>query len=118
MSWSKNTEVPFTTDLTEPSGSALNNMFEYPVETIEARLSCICEGKFIPNDVEILIVIDEKYRNVGPSVEKIFKELKKRFSDKFGKGVNVSIREVDSISKGENKKFFKVVVSKVKPEFN
>ena len=65
------------------------------------------------NEIEILIVIDEKLRNTGPSVEKIFKELKKRFSAQIGHGINIIIREVNEIQKDDRLDYVKVVISKV-----
>ena len=47
--------------------------------------------------VEVLIVIEEKQRNVGVPVKKLLEELQKRFSEKIGQGVNVTVKEVDKI---------------------
>ena len=64
-------------------------------------------------EIEVLIVIDEKLRNKGPSVDKILKELKKRFSDKIGNGINIVIKEVDEIQKDDRLDYVKVVISNV-----
>jgi len=66
------------------------------------------------DEIEVLIVIDDKLRNIGPSVEKILNELKKRFSEKIGSSVKVFVNEVDEIKKDETTNIIKVVVSKVK----
>jgi hypothetical protein len=65
------------------------------------------------DEIEVLIVIDDKLRNVGPSVEKILDELKKRFSEKINSSIKVSVNEVDEIKKDERTNVIKVVVSKV-----
>jgi phenylacetate-CoA ligase len=66
------------------------------------------------DDVEVLIVIDKKLRNIEPSVEKIANEIKKRFQEKIGKGVKIRINEVDEIQSGVRSDYIKLVVSKVK----
>jgi phenylacetate-CoA ligase len=65
------------------------------------------------NEIEILIVIDEKLRNKGPSVKKIIDELKKRFSEKIGHGINIDVHEVNEIQKDDRVDYIKVVISKV-----
>ncbi|MEM4258289.1 MAG: hypothetical protein QXL17_03955 [Candidatus Thermoplasmatota archaeon] len=49
------------------------------------------------HDVEILVVIDDQQRGIGPKLDDIYAELKKQFEQKFGAGVSVTIREVDAI---------------------
>ncbi len=66
------------------------------------------------NEIEILIVVDEKLRSKGPSVKTILVELKKRFSEKIGHGVNIVVHEVDEIQKNERSDYVKVVISKMK----
>jgi phenylacetate-CoA ligase len=68
------------------------------------------------DEVEILVVIDEKLRNVGPSVEIILKELKDRFQKEIGEDVNLTIKEVKEIEKGKRTRsnIEKVVISKIK----
>ena len=48
-------------------------------------------------EIDILIVIDEKLRNVGPKVSEIFDEIKKQYVNKLGQDVNITIKEVDKI---------------------
>ena len=52
--------------------------------------------------VEVLVVIDDELRNVGPSVEEIFAEMKKKFEERFAGEVEVEIKEVKEIRKPEN----------------
>lgn len=51
------------------------------------------------NLIEIFIVIDEKLRNVGVPVDELFIELKKRFTEMIGQGVDIRITEIDEIQK-------------------
>ncbi|MEA2054102.1 MAG: hypothetical protein U9O96_03140, partial [Candidatus Thermoplasmatota archaeon] len=51
--------------------------------------------------VEIHVVIDEKLRDVGPPVDKIFDRLKESYQQKFGEGVGIVVKEVDKIKKSE-----------------
>jgi len=68
--------------------------------------------------IEILIVVDEGLRHVGPSVDKIFQELKKRYQEKFGNGVEVLVKEVREIKKsGQVDTPPPVVTSEVKYSF-
>ncbi|MCK4349025.1 MAG: hypothetical protein KAW47_10445, partial [Thermoplasmatales archaeon] len=69
------------------------------------------------SEIEILIVIDDKLRNIGTSVEILFKEMEKRFSDKIGHGVNVSVNETDNIQKDARSDHVKVVISNVKKKW-
>ncbi len=65
-------------------------------------------------DIEILIVIDEKLRNVGIPVEKLLNELQKRFSQKIENEVKVTVNETDEIQKDVRSDYVKVAISKVK----
>jgi phenylacetate-CoA ligase len=49
--------------------------------------------------VEINIVIDEKLRTVGPSVEALSSFLIKNFKEKLGSQVDIQIKEVDTIDR-------------------
>lgn len=66
------------------------------------------------DEIEILIVIDDKLRNVGLPMNKLSEELKKQFSEKIGSDVKIFINEVDEIKKDTWAEMVKVVVSKVK----
>ena len=50
------------------------------------------------NEVEILIVVDEELRNVGPKITEIKQELKKAFQKKLGKNIKISVSEVKQIT--------------------
>jgi len=57
-------------------------------------------SKIIQHDLttlEIQIVIDEKLRTTGPSVEEIFQFIQKGFEEKAGPGVRVTVKEVTSV---------------------
>jgi phenylacetate-CoA ligase len=49
--------------------------------------------------IEIKVVIDEKLRNVGPSVEELFSFLIRNFKEKLGAEVDILIKEVDTIDR-------------------
>ena len=49
--------------------------------------------------IEIKVVIDEKLRNVGPSVEGLFSFLIRNFKEKLGAEVEIQIKEVDKIDR-------------------
>jgi phenylacetate-CoA ligase len=65
------------------------------------------------DEVEVLIIIDENLREIGPSVKKIIDEMDKRFRKKMGPGINIILREVNDIPKDKDTNFVKVVVSKI-----
>lgn len=67
------------------------------------------------DEIELLIVINKKTRNIGPPVEKIFNELKKRFQEKIGSDVNILVNEVEELYKNKPSEKLKVVISKIKP---
>ena len=66
------------------------------------------------NKIEVLIVINEKLRDVGPSVKKISDEIKKRFMDVMGQDVEIIIDEVDEIEKDVRIDNIRLIVSKIK----
>jgi phenylacetate-CoA ligase len=70
------------------------------------------------DDVEVLITIDERLKDTEPSVDKISKEIKKRFQEKIGQGVNIRVNEIDEIEKGVRSDYVKLVVSKIKSKSN
>jgi len=53
-------------------------------------------------EVDILVVVDEDLRNVGPKMEEIFREMKKRFEERFNGEIKVEIKEVERIEKPEH----------------
>ncbi len=48
-------------------------------------------------EIDILIIIDEKFRNVGPSVEVIKEEMKKQFEKRINSNVKINIKEVTKV---------------------
>ncbi|MGC9307979.1 MAG: phenylacetate--CoA ligase family protein [Thermoplasmatota archaeon] len=51
--------------------------------------------------IEIHVVIDERLRDIGPSVDTIFRELQRRYERTFGDGVEVVVKEVDHIRQSD-----------------
>lgn len=66
------------------------------------------------DEVEILVVIDEKQKTKNLSPQKIINELKDRFIEKIGASVNVKVTQVDEIQSDIRPDYTKVIVSKVK----
>ena len=64
--------------------------------------------------IEIQIVIDEKLRDIGPSVEEIFSVLKKGFREKLGPNVVIITKEVKKIDKQKPRIISKVDRNKLK----
>jgi len=63
------------------------------------------------NEIIIKIVIDEKLRTIGPSVEKIIKELIKRFREITLDEVKIKVQEVKEIHKDTRSDHVKLVLS-------
>jgi len=51
------------------------------------------------DEINVFIVIDEKLRDVGASVEKLFDEIRDECKKKIGDGVEINVVEVDSVKK-------------------
>ena len=66
------------------------------------------------NKIEIQVVIDEKIRNIGPSVEKIFSVLKQGFQAKLGADVEIITKEVKKIDKQKPRIISKIDRNKIK----
>ena len=66
------------------------------------------------DNIEILVVIDEKLRNIGPPVELLLKEIQERFKKTVGTDVNINVREVSEIEKDVRSDYVKVVISHVR----
>jgi phenylacetate-coenzyme A ligase PaaK-like adenylate-forming protein len=49
------------------------------------------------NEIEILLVIDNDLRHVGPSVEEIIKRIEKTYTEKVGPAVKIVVKETDDI---------------------
>lgn len=65
------------------------------------------------DQIEILIVIDEKQRNIGVKVKDLLKEIEKRASKKIGNEINITVTEADHIQKDVRSDYVKVVISKI-----
>ena len=70
------------------------------------------------DELEILIVIDDKRRNTGVPLQKLLQELQKRFSEKIGTDINIKVTETKEIQKDPRYLREKVVISKVKQQKN
>ncbi|KYK19922.1 hypothetical protein AYK24_04765 [Thermoplasmatales archaeon SG8-52-4] len=64
--------------------------------------------------IEVKVIIDEKLRNIGPSVKEILDEIIKRFQDVTSKDVEIVINEVDEIEKDVRLDLVRLVVTKLK----
>ncbi len=67
--------------------------------------------------LEILLVVDEDMRNVGPSLDVIFKKVKEAYQKKVGDDVEIEVKEVKEIKDDpKTGKPAPLVVSYVKPD--
>jgi len=79
----------------------------------ELKTSKFRDIKVIQHDIkkfEIQAVIDEKLRNEGPSIDKIFSVLKNGFQDYFGNDILIETKEVKNVSRKEPR-----IITKVDP---
>ncbi|MBN1861395.1 MAG: phenylacetate--CoA ligase family protein [Candidatus Thermoplasmatota archaeon] len=67
------------------------------------------------DEIDILVVIDEDLRHVGPSIELIFETIKDIHQKKTGPGVQINVKEVKEIPSQKNKPA-PIVVSLIRPE--
>ena len=69
------------------------------------------------DEIDILLVIDEDLRNVGPSVDVIADKVRENYMKKIGPEVTINVKEVDEIKNNDNaSKPPPIVVSHVKTE--
>jgi phenylacetate-CoA ligase len=69
------------------------------------------------DQIDVLLVIDDELRNVGPSVEKIAKNIKEIYQKKVGPKVTINVKEVDKIvNEKDSRKPPPIVISHVKFE--
>ena len=83
----------------------------------ELKTNKLLDCRVIQNNltkIEINVVIDEKLRNEGPSVDEIFSILKRGFKEKLGSEVEILIKEVEKIDKENPRIISKVDKSKLK----
>ncbi|KYK30282.1 MAG: hypothetical protein AYK22_04045 [Thermoplasmatales archaeon SG8-52-3] len=64
--------------------------------------------------IELQVVIDEKQRNIGPSVEKIFSVLRQGLKEKLGKNVEIITKEVKKIDREKPRVIQKLDMKKLK----
>jgi phenylacetate-CoA ligase len=67
------------------------------------------------NEIDILVVIDEDLRHVGPKIEMIFEKIKDIHQKKAGPGVQITVKEVKEIPSQKNKPA-PIVLSLIRPE--
>ena len=67
------------------------------------------------DEIDILVVIDEDLRHVGPSIELIFEKIKDIHQKKAGPGVQINVVEVKEIPSKKNKPA-PLVISLIRPE--
>ena len=70
----------------------------------ELKTSKVRDIKVIQHDlenIEINLVIEEKLRNVGPSVDEIISYLDKGFKNIFGSGIKIIFKEVKKVGRTE-----------------
>ena len=48
-------------------------------------------------ELDVLIVIDEHLRKVGPTVNELFEEIRREYMKSIGNGIKINVREVDKI---------------------
>jgi phenylacetate-CoA ligase len=93
----------------------LNSIFSkllYELQTSKVRDLKVIQKSL--DDFEIQVVIDEKLRNIGPSVEDIFNVYINGFKEKFGSSINVICKEVKNVSRDEPRIISKVDPTKIK----
>ena len=87
----------------------------HKLNTFKVRQYQIVQRKI--DEIEVLLVIDNDLRDVGPSVELISEKIKETYREKVGPGVKITVREVEEIKNDKNpNKPPPIVVSYVEPE--
>lgn len=66
------------------------------------------------NNLEIKLIIDNKLRNQGPTINEIISVIKNGYQDKIGKEIVINIREVDKVNMKEARVITKVDRNKFK----
>lgn len=72
----------------------------HKLKTFKVKQYQIIQRKI--DQIEILLVIDENLRDVGPPVELICEKIKEVYREKVGPGVEIIVREVDEIKNEKN----------------
>ena len=66
------------------------------------------------SEIEFLIVIDEKLRDIGITIEKLYKEISTRIKDQINHEIEVFIKEKNSLDPVNPSDKFKVFISNIK----
>ncbi len=66
------------------------------------------------DELQILVIIDEKLRDRGPSVQTILQEIRERFQKAMPKDIAIIVREVKEVEKDARSHTVRVVVSHIK----
>jgi phenylacetate-CoA ligase len=83
----------------------------------ELKTNKVIDLQVIQHDfknLEIKIVIDKILKNNGPSFNEISDLVKMGFHEKFGKGVNITVKEVDKINRADSRIVTKIDRDKIK----
>ena len=97
-----------------PSASfAVVSLILKDLKTYKVKQFQIIQNKI--DDIEILLVIDDDLRDVGPSVDIIFKKIHEVYQKKVGPDVTIKVKEVKELKHPKGKPL-PLVVSKIKPE--
>jgi phenylacetate-CoA ligase len=67
------------------------------------------------DEIDILVIIDEDLRNIGPSLEMIFEKIREIHQKKAGPGVQITVREVTDIPSQKGKPA-PLVISHIRPQ--
>jgi phenylacetate-CoA ligase len=65
------------------------------------------------DEIEILVVINKDLRGEGPPVKKVITEIKRQYQERFGKKVNVIVKEVEDIEETGSDRIVRQVISYV-----
>jgi phenylacetate-coenzyme A ligase PaaK-like adenylate-forming protein len=87
----------------------------HKLKTFKVKQYQIVQKKI--DEIDILLVIDEDLRNVGPSFNLIAENIKKIYLKKVGSNVTINVKDVDNIKKDNDKsKPPPIVISHVKAD--
>ena len=81
----------------------------------ELKTNKVKNTKIIQHDLstlEIQVVIDEKLRSIGPSVEEVLSFIQKGFEEKTGRDMLVTVKEVGSIDTSQGPRILSMVDAK------
>lgn len=95
-------------------GSSLTSIFSrllYEFKTSKIRDMKVIQKSL--DEIEIGVVIDEKLRDIGPSVNDIFQVFEKGFKEKFDESVTVVCKEIKEVPRDEPRIISQVDLSKI-----